>query len=337
MSAPALPIIRQRGRWLEELPSHPLRWLLAPLWPLAAGAVAMRSTAYDRGWLAVRRAGMPVISVGNLVAGGAGKTPVAITIAARLRALGRQPAILARGYRAGADGRNEEAHLAGNVPVICDPDRVRGAARARAEGADCAVLDDGFQHRRLHRDLDVVVLDATRPFGADDGGDGALLPLGLRREGLAALSRAQLLWLTRAELAGPAAVERLLARLRRLALPVVRDRLLAVEVDRPAPGPWLLVSGIGHPRGFELAAQRTGAILAESWRFPDHHRYGAADAAAIAARARHLGASVVATAKDAVKLAPLLPELRVLTMRTALAPEDQTVLDRLLAQAVASG
>ena len=197
------PIRRRRfgRRWLEDLPLSPWRWLLLPLWLVFAALSELRRFAYDRRWLTVHRLGVPVISVGNLVAGGAGKTPVAIDLAQRLRRLGQVPMILARGYRAGGDGRNEEAQLAGDIPVITDVDRVRGAATAIARGATVLVLDDGFQHRRLHRDCDVVVIDATRPFGDPAGRSGWMLPLGFRRESLRALRRADLVWLSKADLA----------------------------------------------------------------------------------------------------------------------------------------
>ena len=315
-----------RGRrWVEDLPVSPWRWLLLPAWALFAVASRWRGWAYDRGWLPVHRAAIPVLSVGNLVAGGAGKTPVAILLAQRLRALGHRPAIVSRGYRALGDGRNEEAHLAGDIPVICDADRVRGVAAAAAQGATVAVLDDGFQHRRLHRQLDVVVVDATRPWGDPSGGWGWMLPMGLRREALPALRRAQVLWIGKADLAAvpPALPD--------LAVPVLHERIAAVDGVPAGEAPWLLVSGIGNPDGFERLAERVAPGRAvEHWRFGDHHRYRGEDASAIAGRARELGAVVVTTGKDAVKLAPLLPGAQVLRMQAALEAGEAAVLDALL-------
>lgn len=328
-----LPIELMPGRWPEELPGSPWRWLLAPAWAGFALGAGLRGLAYDRGILPVHRLGVPVLSVGNLVAGGAGKTPAALALAQLLRGRGRRPAIVSRGYR-GVDGSNDEAMLAGDLPMVCDPDRVAGARRALAGGADCIVLDDGLQHRRLHRDLDLVVIDATRPWGDPAGGRGALLPLGYRREGLGALRRCRVAWISRAHLR-PERVAGLSALLHAHGLAVVREaapersfRDLA-GADAPAPaGPVVLASGIGNPLGFELDARDLGLDARASLRFRDHHRYAAADVAAIAARAA--GATVVVTAKDAVKLAALwpagAPSCLVLHARTRLDPADQPAL-----------
>lgn len=314
---PSFRIVRCRGRWREELPASPWRPLLLPAWLAWRPIIGLRNRCYDARLLDQRRVPLPVISVGNLTAGGTGKTPVAMAVAAELARRGRRPWLLSRGYRGEADGRNDEARLAGDQPLICDPDRVRGALAAARAGADCVVLDDGFQHRRLARDLDLVVVDATRPWGRDDGGPGAVLPLGYLREGMRALRRAGLFWISRAELVDPPRRERLVAFLSRRAPVVVEPppalALAPLSGDGAMPTaslagrPVLLASGIGNPRGFELAAQRLGWRVVESRRYPDHHRYDAADAAGIAAAASAAGATVVVTAKDAVKLAPLLP------------------------------
>ncbi len=330
------------GRWPEELPGTPWRWLLLPAWACYAAAVAGRNLAYDRGWKRIERVPAPVFSVGNLVAGGAGKTPAALALARLLAARGGRPAVVARGYR-GVDGVNEEARLAPDLPTVCDPDRVRGARTALAAGADCLVLDDGLQHRRLHRDLDLVVIDATRPWGDPIGGDGALLPLGYRREGLAALRRCAVAWISRGHLR-PERAASLADRLRGLGLAVVREatpvRTFADLAGNPASAPGgsvVLASGLGNPLGFELDTQQLGLEVRTSLRFPDHHHFTAADVAAIARLAA--GATVVVTAKDAVKLAGLwpvaAPPCLVLRAATAIEPDDQRVLtgavDRVLA------
>lgn len=301
-----------RGRWREELPGSPLRWWLAPLtlpaWAAYRLAVAWRNQRYDSGRSAVHRLPAPVVSVGNLTAGGTGKTPAVLAVCRLLASLGRRPAVLSRGYR-GEGGANDEAQLLDGFPVVCDPDRVAGGRRALAAGADCLVLDDGFQHRRLHRDCDLVLIDATRP------GD-ACLPLGWLREPFAGIRRARLAWISRADLAAPAALAALIRRLDAAGVPWIRDRHqdggltpLGGGETRPsatlAGQPVVLASGIGNPHGFEAAAQRHGWQVAESLRFPDHHHYDRADADLLAEAARRHRAVLVVTAKDAVKLAPL--------------------------------
>ena len=309
-----LRIVTHGRRWLEEVPASPLRWLLIPLWLPWRLVIGLRGIIYDRQLTAVQRLGVPVISIGNLTAGGTGKTPAVLAVIALLRARGRHPAILSRGYR-GVQGVNEEALLAGDVPVVCDPDRVAGGRRAITGGADCLVLDDGFQHRRLHRDLDIVLIDVTRPWGRNDGGHGAVLPLGYLREGRAALKRADLLWLTRTDLVAPERLGRLRAELAGLA-PLVEERATAMSLmpltggtAEPATA-WqgrrvMLVSGIGNPAAFETAVGKAGLIVVESHRFPDHHHFSAADAALLMATAAHADATLVMTGKDAVKLRAL--------------------------------
>jgi len=182
-------------------PERPHRPLLAPFALLWSAVVRVRSA-----WWTLRRparVGVPVISVGGLGSGGVGKTPVVAALVERLVALGRTPAVVARGYRRRGPGgvrtghRSPDAAWLGDelamlaqrgVPVVSAPDRVAGARAAVAEGADVLVLDDGFQHRALHRDLDVVVVDGRHPT------EGGPLPMGEGREGLAALARADLVW-----------------------------------------------------------------------------------------------------------------------------------------------
>ncbi|MBI4878532.1 MAG: tetraacyldisaccharide 4'-kinase, partial [Planctomycetes bacterium] len=168
---------------------------LAALASLPYGlAVRLRNRAYDAGLLRARCAAAVVVSVGNLSVGGTGKTPLVAMLARAARAAGRTPAILLRGYRRGARRAAESdeaalhARLAQGVLVVADPDRVRGAERALAAGADLLILDDGFQHRRLKRDLDLVLADARDPFAG-----GRLLPRGLLREPLSSLARAHAL------------------------------------------------------------------------------------------------------------------------------------------------
>jgi tetraacyldisaccharide 4'-kinase len=304
----AFPVIRMRSRWIEELPSSRWRWLLSPAWLAYRPLIAARNLAYDRRWLAARGVGVPVISVGNLAAGGTGKTPAVALLGSLARERGAKPAVVSRGYRGGG-GANDEARLMGDLPVVCDSDRVRGGARAVSEhGADLLLLDDGFQHRRLARDRDVVLIDATDPWGA-----GAVLPLGRLREGRHALRRADLLWLSRADLVGDDERARLLSELAQFGKPVVRVdqgaarlRPLAAGESRDAPaGPLVLASGIGNPHAFELTITRAGWAIAASYRYPDHHAFDRGDVDDLLHRAPSTAAFAI-TAKDAVKLSPLL-------------------------------
>ena len=302
-------VIAHGRRWIEELPASPVRWLLIPAWLCYRPLIALRNLAYDREWLKTTRLPVPVISIGNLTAGGTGKTPAALAVVTWLSAHGRKPAIIARGYR-GVAGVNEEAHLAGDIPVICNPDRVAGGRQAIAAGADCLVLDDGFQHRRLARDLDIVVIDATRPWGHLAGRLGAVLPLGYLREGRSGLRRAGLCWLSRADLVDEVRLKHICTALPP-GIPTIMERMRGATLTPLAGGSaqpasaWqarqvVLVSGLGNPSGFEGAVRACGLVPIVSHRFPDHHHYTAAEVATIQAAAA--GMPVITTAKDAVKL-----------------------------------
>lgn len=330
----------RHGRWREELPGLPGRWLLAPAWAAYRPAVALRNTLYDLGWLPALRLPVPVLSVGNIAAGGTGKTPVVRFLATLLAERGERPAILMRGYR-GDGAANDEARTVVECPVVCDADRVRGGHHAIADGATCLILDDGFQHRRLHRDLDLVLIDATRPLPM-------LLPLGHGREPASALARASAVILTRGELVDDATRKRLAIHLARPGRPLIhleeREAWLTdargdgrQEASTLAGRAVLLASGLGNPQGFERSALRHGWEVLASWRFPDHHHYDARDAAQLLAGARRLDATLVVTAKDAVKLAPFLAteSLRVLHQRVAVDGAGGPVLAELVTRALA--
>jgi tetraacyldisaccharide 4'-kinase len=263
--------------------------------------------------------------VGNLTAGGTGKTPMVAWVVGELSRRGLRPGIVSRGYGARTEGgASDEAQLLAEalpqVPHELAADRATGARALLERGCDVVVLDDGFQHRRLARDLDLVLVDATRPWGLpppSGGGEAvrALLPRGLLREPPAALSRAHAAVLTRADQIERQALERLQAELARLApgLPVAlaehRPRGLRAleggaveEVGRLAGERVELVSGIGNPEAFERSVRDLGAEVVAHRRFGDHHAYVASDLDGLGAG----GARLVTTSKDAVKLAPLL-------------------------------
>lgn len=273
------------------------------------GVVALRNRAFDAGVLAVERVAVPVISVGNVGVGGAGKTPFAAWLAARLVAWGRRPAIALRGY--GEDEVLLHRELNPDVPVFAAARRVEAAREAVDAGRDVVVLDDAFQHRRLARDADLVLLPVEGWTGAP-----RLLPRGPWREGVSALARADAIVLTRKTATAARAAE------------------VAAEISRIAPGkpvavchlaPGALVplhGGDARPAA-DLAGQKVLAVaalaapglfvdnlracgaLVEGALYPDHHPFSDADARAIAARAA--GRTVLMTHKDAVKLRPLLP------------------------------
>jgi tetraacyldisaccharide 4'-kinase len=296
-----------------------LRLILAPPSWLFAAAAETRIALYRSGVFTRHSVPCPVISVGNLTVGGTGKTPFVEWIVREVRLLGRRPAVLSRGY--GADGDeipDELAALAANLPdFLCvrDADRVRGAATAIERFlADAAVLDDGFQHLRLSRDLDLVTVDATAPFGG-----GHCLPRGTLREPIRGLRRAQGVLLTRSDQVEDRERESVLRRIRRAApraaiATAVHEPISLVPVGggEPVPLDWLegrkvyAVSGIGNPAAFEKTLRRLGAELAGVARFPDHQRYPAERLAGIGRAAAACGAeAVVTTQKDAVKWTPI--------------------------------
>lgn len=299
-----------------------------------AGGAHLRIWLYEHGVIKRRRGPLPVISVGNLTAGGTGKTPFVSYIARGLSSQNHKPAILARGYRARTKGtaNDELLMLSRQLPdllTVANPNRLSGCMRAREEGADVALLDDGFQHLALERDLDILLVDATRPFG-----NGYLLPRGTLREPADHARRADIVVLTRVDLAGLGPVGELRTWLGRLkpGVPVIecsfRPRQLRPLTDRGEAIPAEELSGrrvaafaaLASPRGFGRTLRAQGATVVYSRRFRDHHNYSAADLAAVVGEAGAAGAEMlVTTEKDAVKLeelpAPDLP-LYYLTIET---------------------
>jgi tetraacyldisaccharide 4'-kinase len=348
-SAPApAAVVRMRGRWLEELPASPWRWLLTPAWLAFREVVIARGLLYDHGYRKPRELPVPVFSVGNLSAGGTGKTPAVRLVCDLLRELGRAPAVLSRGYRAqhGANNANEEAQLVGAATVVSDADRLRGGRHAiSALGADCLVLDDGFQHRRLVRDCDLVLIDATDPWGG-----GRLLPLGRLREPRAALARADVLWVTRSDLVNPVALGSLLCELSAYGKPVLCSTqgpvCLSTLEGREVPASAaagqrvLLSSGLGNPLGFERTASNAGLGVVAALRWRDHHHYLPADVLEISRRAAGVGARVVVPEKDAVKLRALVGATEqsgwwVLQAEPQLSPPSREILRQLLTEVLA--
>lgn len=282
------------------------RLALAPLELGYRALTSVRNSLYDRGILPSHASGVPAISVGNLTVGGTGKTPLAAWLAHRLTALGARPAIVMRGY--GDDEPEVHRRLNPGVPVIVSADRVAGIARAEGLGADCAVLDDAFQHRRAGRVADVVLVSADRWTGTT-----RLLPAGPWRESPRALRRASVVLVTRKAVSVDEARD-VAGRLSRAApaVPFAIARLELGDLRRAADGQpqpllelagrkALAIAGVGDPEAFVRQLADAGAMVRFSL-FPDHHDYSAAEAAQLAALAE-AGELVVCTLKDAVKLA----------------------------------
>ena len=297
----------------------PLRLLLRILsWPYGL-IVRLRNLFYDRGVLSSHRAGIPVLCVGNLTTGGTGKTPLVVWLAQALGQRGLRVAILTRGYK-GEKGvfSDEPAELAAACPgaaVIVNPDRLAGANDAvRSHGAQVAVMDDGFQHRRLRRDLDIIALDATAPFGY-----GRLLPAGLLREPVTGLRRAHAAVLTRSDQVSAGRLEEIERRIRQVHPELVVARAVHAPVGaRGADGGEIELEalrgrkvfgfcGLGNPGAFFRTVEACGCTLAGSEAFNDHHRYTESCLVDVCGKAQSLGAELVlTTSKDWSKIAPLL-------------------------------
>lgn len=283
-------------------------------------AVRGRNLLYDKGWLKPHKPKVPVISVGNITVGGTGKTPLVVWLCQYLKSKQAACGILTRGYRCRKGVLTDEpAILAKSCPqarVVVNRNRRAGAAKAIEQfGAQILILDDGFQHRDLARDLDIVTVDATCPFGY-----GQLLPAGLLREPLTALRRADVVVITRADLVEAEQIARLQERLQQLnpklvvaqalhkptCAKAVRGHKISLEELR---GKQIFAfCGVGNPESFVLTLQRLQLNVVGSQAYADHHCYTAEDVTGIFEQARYLGADIILTTqKDWVKTA--LPEM----------------------------
>jgi tetraacyldisaccharide 4'-kinase len=301
---------------MSAMSGGPLPRTLSPLaLPLSWGyGFGVRAVSAVRGLgIGVRRLSVPVLSVGNVTVGGTGKSPFVAWAARTLAAAGARPAIALRGYGSVDPARGDEVleyrETAPGIPVLAGPDRhaMVQAALARGEPIGCVVLDDGFQHRRLARDLDVVLIDATRP-----GLDGPLLPAGWLREPAGALRRADLVVVTRATRIDQSLADAIRRFHGREPFAWCDHRWAWIEVvsasgTRIEPVSWLdgrsvaIVAGIGHPEAFVDAARRAGAAVADRTIARDHARWDGAAGDAALATGRGTGL-VLTTRKDWVKL-----------------------------------
>ena len=311
----------------KSLLAGAFRFCLGCLTPVYRLAIGIRNRRFDRAIAnhnsaIVHRVNVPVVSVGNLTTGGTGKTPLVIWIAEFLQNQNVKVALISRGYgsptTADKTVRNDEAmeieKRLPNVPHLQAADRFQIAQRAVEEfDAECLVLDDGFQHRRLHRDLDIVLIDATLPFGYD-----RLLPRGLLREPISALRRADLVILTRTDLVDSEHREQTIARIRKQIgdrpLPETRTVIANLmqsdgtqaPIERLSDLPIFFFCGIGNPESFEVSLHQQGLDICGSTIFPDHHHFSSEEIAQIGTSARDCGAAaIVCTQKDLVKIGTL--------------------------------
>jgi len=308
-------------------------WILSQAYGFC---VALRGAFYKVGIFKHHQLSCPVISVGNLTVGGVGKTPLVELIARALREKGVGAAILTRGYMGeGVDARGQSSdeavmleNVLSNVPILVGADRIKSAKAHLAQNKVGAfLLDDGFQHWRLSRDVDIVAIDATNPWG-----NGCLLPRGILREGKKALLRAHIFVLTKVDL-GREHAQNLKDDLK-----LINPKALIVEaVHQPVAlsdmrfgevvdlasvrGQKICaVCSIGAPDSFTKTLVKLGADVGGQFAFMDHHRYARDDVQRIVQSCQEGQVkTVVTTEKDAVKLKSFLevfPEsIRVLSLR----------------------
>jgi tetraacyldisaccharide 4'-kinase len=290
------------------------------------------------------RLAVPVVSVGNLTFGGTGKTPTVIALVRDLVRRGNHPAVLTRGYGRAAshpvvlvgpdpgatpavagDEPLEMASRLPGVPVVVDADRARGGVEAVRRGADVLVLDDGFQHLGLDRDVDLVLIDAGDPWGG-----GRLPPRGRLREPVSALARADAVLVTKLPVDADPVLAEVTSVVGEIApgIPVLGSRLAPTSVRRPdgRAGPEVLdganvvaLAGIGRPEGFADLLRRAGAVVCATRWFDDHHRYSQQELDEALDAAAAVDAVLVTTAKDAVKLPSEAP---VWVVEAAVVPLD---------------
>jgi len=346
--------------------TSPIALALTPLGGLYGIVMKARRALYSAGRLPVHQLGAAVISVGNLTTGGTGKTPLVEWIAGEFARKGRRVCILTRGYgrrNAGArvivsDGNqilsDSEStgdeplllaeRLQGSAAVICDTDRVAAARWARENfKSDVFILDDGFQHLRVARDLNILTIDATNPWG-----NGQLLPAGILRESRSELVRADCVVITRAddliatkalrqEIAaqagdGPIFVSRMNLRGLR---PVASESQALITDEKDLGSPVAAFCGIGNPESFFSLLRRRGYQLCHTEVFRDHHRYTQSDINHIEARSTTHGAGILlTTAKYEVKLRSLKFELPCYAAGIAIEIDQQDEFRTLIEAAI---
>jgi len=296
-----------------------LRYLLAIAAIGYSLAVRLRNFLYSKGLLKVHHVDSAVLCVGNITVGGTGKTPLVVWLCNLITQNGKC-AILTRGYKArtqeNKDLKDEIAILAESCPeaeVIVNPDRVSGAAEAiEKHAAKVLIMDDGFQHRRLARDLDIAAIDATQPFGY-----GKMLPAGLLREPVSSLKRAGAVVITRCDQVTEAQLSELEQKLRAIKSNMIIARSIhapvyaksmdnkEISIEQLKGTKIFAFCGIGNPDAFLNTIKNLGAELAGSKVYDDHYHYTDASLAEISEQAKEFGGDLILTTeKDWTKVVP---------------------------------
>jgi tetraacyldisaccharide 4'-kinase len=325
----------------------PLSWIYSKM-------IGVRNRLYDNQWFDAVDLGARTISVGNITTGGTGKTPLVAYIARALLQRGERVCVLTRGYGRTdpkrrvlvSDGNEILSHakiagdepfelarkLNGKVVIIADADRISAGEWARRKfGVTTFVLDDGFQHRQVRRDLDIVCIDAMDPWGG-----GQVLPAGHMREGKEGLERADVIVITRSDLVSNVMELRsdISTLAARAAVFETKSQIIGVEplagkqpaladeiVERSAPV--LAFCGIGNPHNFFELLRKAGYNIASTKAFRDHHNYSQTDIVELQRHANASGAvALLTTAKDAVKLTELYFELACYVVEIEIIVED---------------
>ncbi len=318
------------------------------LWPVSAlyGAIAERRLRNAKPYRSV----LPVICVGNFTVGGAGKTPVALTVAALLRAAGRSPAFLTRGYGGAERGPHlvhiydsadrvgdEPLLLARAAPTVVSRDRAAGAKLLQSLDVDTIVMDDGFQNPSLAKDFNLIVVD-----GGAGIGTGRVFPLGPLRAPIEfQLSKTDAVVILGGEAGGGDAVSFLNPKEGAPAPPIFKARIVSLAGDGLPGARVIAFCGIGRPAKFYGTLREAGASIVKTRSFPDHHAYTEAEARLLLGEARALKAALITTEKDAARLQGKLGALGALSQAAAalpiaaeFEPEDEAALSALLLKAL---